>query len=241
DRTVGTILSHEVVKKWGEHGLPDDTIWFVLNGSAGQSFGAFLAGGVTLQLAGDANDYVGKGLSGGRIVIYPPKESTFVAEENIIVGNVVLYGATRGEAFFRGRAAERFCVRNSGALAVVEGIGDHGCEYMTGGRVVILGPTGRNFAAGMSGGIAYVWDPSNELLGKCNLGMVELEEMIDKEDVDDLRGLVEKHAEHTQSAVAADLLGRWEDALQEFVKVMPTDYKRVLEQRMKNTSEPVVA
>ena len=157
------MLSHEVVKKWGADALPDDTIHIKFTGTAGQSFGAFLAKGVTLELEGDANDYVGKGLSGGRIIIYPPKDSPFAAEDNILIGNVALYGATSGRAFFRGRAAERFCVRNSGAKAVIEGVGDHGCEYMTGGRAVVLGPTGRNFAAGMRGGIAYVWDANERL------------------------------------------------------------------------------
>jgi glutamate synthase domain-containing protein 3 len=231
DRTVGTILSHEIAKKWGENCLPDGTVHFKLNGSAGQSFGAFLAGGVTLELSGDANDYVGKGLSGGRVVIYPPPGSSFAAEENIIIGNVGLYGATAGEAFFRGRAAERFCVRNSGARTVIEGVGDHGCEYMTGGRVVILGPTGRNFAAGMSGGVAYIWDPHDLFLGNCNLGMVELEKVVDDQDAAELRELVERHQELTDSTVAADLLARWDDCLAQFVKVMPTDYKRVLEER----------
>jgi glutamate synthase (NADPH/NADH) large chain len=231
NRTVGTILSHEIAKKWGEHCLPDGTIHFKFTGSAGQSFGAFLAGGVTLELVGDANDYVGKGLSCGRLIIYPPNGSSFVAEDNIIIGNVALYGATSGEAFFRGRAAERFAVRNSGAHTVIEGVGDHGCEYMTGGRVVILGPTGRNFAAGMSGGIAYVWDPGDVLLGNCNLGMVELERVDGDEDAAELRGLIEKHREHTGSAVAADVLERWDEVLPQFVKVMPTDYKRVLEEQ----------
>ena len=228
DRTVGTILSHEIAKRWGDEGLADGTIHFHLKGSAGQSFAAFLAGGVTLELEGDANDYVGKGLSGGRIIIYPPSRSSFVAEENILVGNVVLYGATGGEGFFRGRAAERFCVRNSGARAVIEGVGDHGCEYMTGGRVVVLGPTGRNFAAGMSGGIAYVWDPEGNLLANCNLELVELENVIQAEDVLELRELIERHRELTGSRVAATLLERWDEAVPEFVKVMPTDYKRVL-------------
>jgi glutamate synthase domain-containing protein 3 len=231
NRTVGTILSHEVAKKWGEDLLPDGTIHFKFNGSAGQSFGAFLAKGVTLELEGDANDHVGKGLSGGRVIIYPPAGSSFVPEDNIIIGNVALYGATGGEAFFRGRAAERFAVRNSGAHAVIEGVGDHGCEYMTGGRAVILGPTGRNFAAGMSGGIAYVWDPGDEILANCNLGMVELEKVETDEDIAELRGLVEKHREYTGSTVAADVLARWDEVLPQFVKVMPTDYKRVLEAR----------
>src|SRR5204862_1884604 len=183
NRTVGTTLSHEIAKRWGDDLLPDDTIHIKFTGSAGQSFGAFLAEGVTLELEGDANDYVGKGLSGGRIIIYPPKKAPFKPEENIIVGNVVLYGATSGYAFFRGRAAERFCVRNSGAHAVIEGCGDHGCEDMTGGRVVVLGPTGRNFAAGMSGGVAYVFDPDEEFLARCNLGTVELEKVVADDDV----------------------------------------------------------
>ncbi|MEM9185868.1 MAG: glutamate synthase-related protein, partial [Planctomycetota bacterium] len=230
DRTVGTILSNEIAKRWGEPGLPDGTIHFHLHGHAGQSLGCFLAHGVTLEMEGDANDYVGKGLSGGRVIVYPAKTATFQAEEQIIVGNVCLYGATRGEAFFRGRAAERFAVRNSGAHAVIEGVGDHGCEYMTGGRVVILGPTGRNFAAGMSGGIAYVWDPGDELLANCNLGMVELEKVVAEEDAAELSGLIEKHQQLTGSAVAAGVLARWDACLPQFVKVMPTDYKRVLEE-----------
>jgi glutamate synthase (NADPH/NADH) large chain len=231
NRTVGTILSHEIAKRWGEDLLPDGTIHFKLHGSAGQSFGAFLARGVTLELVGDANDYVGKGLSGGRVIIYPHEDSSFVSEENIIIGNVALYGATGGEAFFRGRAAERFCVRNSGAQAVIEGVGDHGCEYMTGGRAVILGPTGRNFAAGMSGGVAYIWDPNDEFLANCNMGMVDLEKVVDEDDVIELGGLIERHKKLTGSAVAADLLTRWNEVLPQFVKVMPTDYKRVLEER----------
>jgi glutamate synthase (NADPH/NADH) large chain len=235
NRTVGTTLSHELVKRFGEQGLPDDSIHIKLNGSAGQSFGAWLARGITLELVGDANDYVGKGLSGGRIVIHPHQESTFVPSENIIIGNVVLYGATSGKAFFRGRAAERFCVRNSGALTVVEGIGDHGCEYMTGGRVVILGPTGRNFAAGMSGGVAYIWDPSEQFLQNCNLGMVDLERVETPEDVAELKQLITEHQQYTGSAVAADVLARWGRVLEQFVKVMPTDYKRVLESQKKQT------
>ncbi|MEE3220832.1 MAG: glutamate synthase subunit alpha, partial [Planctomycetota bacterium] len=237
DRTVGTILSHELVKKWGENSLADDTVHFKLHGSAGQSFGAFLARGITMELIGDANDYVGKGLSGGNLIIYPPQDSSFVAEENIIVGNVVLYGATGGRAFFRGRAAERFCVRNSGAVAVIEGIGDHGCEYMTGGRVVILGPTGLNFAAGMSGGVAYIWDPNDEFLERCNLGMVELEKVEVEQDIDELRNLIELHRDNTQSEVAGDVLNRWDETLGQFVKVMPTDYKRVLIERQERETK----
>jgi len=241
NRTVGTILSNEIAKKWGEAGLPDGAIHFDLKGHAGQSLGAFLAHGVTLQLEGDANDYVGKGLSGGRVIVYPPKASTFAAEDQIIVGNVCLYGATRGEAFFRGRAAERFAVRNSGAHTVIEGVGDHGCEYMTGGRVVILGPTGRNFAAGMSGGVAYVWAPDREAFRlNCNFGMVELEDVVEEEDINKLRNLIEKHQNYTDSHVAADILARWEQALPSFVKVMPTDYKRVLLE-MKNKETQVAA
>jgi len=227
NRTVGTILSHNIAKRC-PGGLPDDTIHVMLNGSAGQSFGAFLIKGVTLELEGDANDYVGKGLSGGRVIIYPPKDSRFVASENIIVGNVCLYGATKGEAFIRGRAAERFCVRNSGANTVVEGIGDHGCEYMTGGRVVVLGPTGRNFAAGMSGGVAYIWDAAGDFNLKCNLGTVALEKVEEQEDVDELLGLIKKHHANTSSQVSEAVLNRWPEVLSEFVKVMPVDYKRVL-------------
>jgi glutamate synthase (NADPH) large chain len=241
NRTVGTILSHEIAKRWGENCLPDGTIHFKLTGSAGQSFGAFLAAGVTLELVGDANDYVGKGLSGGRLIIYPPAESSFVAEDNIIIGNVALYGATGGEAFFRGRAAERFAVRNSGAHTVIEGVGDHGCEYMTGGRVVILGPTGRNFAAGMSGGIAYVWDPHDAFLLNCNMGMVELEKVDTDADTAELRALIEKHHKLTGSTVAAGALARWHEALPQFIKVMPTDYKRVLEEKKAAQIRQVVA
>jgi glutamate synthase domain-containing protein 3 len=237
NRTVGAILSHEIAKRYGTDLLPDDTIHFKLTGSAGQSFGAFLAKGVTLELEGDANDYVAKGISGGRVVIYPPREATFVPEENIVVGNVCLYGATSGTAFIRGRAAERFAVRNSGACAVIEGVGDHGCEYMTGGRVVVLGPTGWNFAAGMSGGIAYVWDPHEKLLENVNLGMVELEKVETDEDIDELKQLIEEHQNETGSAVAADVLNRWDDCLPQFVKVMPTDYKRVLQERKAKTKQ----
>jgi len=233
NRVVGTMLSHEIAKKWGADLLPDDTIHVKLNGSAGQSLGAFLAKGVTLEVEGDANDYVGKGLSGGRVIVYPSRESTFVAEENIIAGNVCLYGATRGEVYIRGVAAERFCVRNSGAYAVVEGIGDHGCEYMTGGRVAILGSVGRNFAAGMSGGIAYVWDHQGDLATKCNMGMVELETMQDKDDIAELRGMIENHLAFTDSTLAKRLLKDWDGTLGQFVKVMPTDYKRVLEEHKK--------
>ena len=230
NRAVGTMLGHEIMKRWGEAGLPDNTIHLRFQGSAGQSFCAWLPAGVTAVLEGDANDYVGKGLSGGRIVTYPPNNSTFLAQDNILVGNVVLYGATGGQAFFRGRAAERFCIRNSGASAVVEGVGDHGCEYMTGGRVVILGPTGRNFAAGMSGGIAYVWAPEPDVFrSRCNLGMVELERVHDCEDIAELATLLSLHARYTDSSVALNLIEQGEEILcNEFVKVMPVDYKHAL-------------
>ncbi len=242
DRAVGTILSNEIAKKWGGNTLPDDTIQLKFNGSAGQSFGAFLAKGITLELAGDANDFVGKGLSGGRMIVYPPAGAGFKAEDQIIVGNVCLYGATSGEAFFRGRAAERFAVRNSGARAVIEGVGDHGCEYMTGGRVVVLGPTGRNFAAGMSGGVAYVWAGDREVFsGLCNLELVQLEEVVDADDVAELRQLIAAHHEATRSPVAADVLDRFDEVLGEFIKVMPTDYKRVLEELKRTHREPVLA
>jgi glutamate synthase (NADPH/NADH) large chain len=238
DRVVGTILSHEISKAWGEFGFPDnDTVRIKLNGSAGQSVGAWLQRGVTIELEGDANDYVGKGLCGGHIHIYPPKDSAFAAEDNIIIGNVALYGATGGYAFFRGMAAERFCVRNSGAHTVVEGVGDHGCEYMTGGRAVILGPTGRNFAAGMSGGVAYVWDQGGDFITRCNLGMVELEQMTDPQDIDELRELIEAHRDATGSPVAAGILDRWPEAAREFTKVMPTDLKRVLAERQAHEEE----
>ena len=234
NRTVGTILSHHIAKKWGEDGLRDETVHVKFNGSAGQSFGAFLAHGVTLELEGDSNDYVGKGLSGGRLIIYPPKQSTFVAEDNMIVGNVVLYGATRGWAFFRGRAAERFCVRNSGAYTVIEGVGDHGCEYMTGGRVVILGPTGLNFAAGMSGGIAYVWDVDGDFASKCNMEMIDLDPVQDDQDIAELFELIECHEKYTDSAVAKRVLDQWPAVLGQFVKVMPVDYKRMLAERQQH-------
>ncbi|QDV71399.1 Ferredoxin-dependent glutamate synthase 1 [Rosistilla carotiformis] len=230
NRTVGTILSHEVAKRYGQTGLPEDTIHIKLTGSAGQSLGAWLARGITIELDGDANDFVGKGLSGGRIVIYPPKVSSFTAEENILVGNVCLYGATMGEAFFRGRAAERFSVRNSGANTVIEGVGDHGCEYMTGGRVVILGSTGRNFAAGMSGGIAYIWDKAGDFSLNCNLGTVELERIETEAEHDEVKELIEKHVRYTGSTVGQEALDDWDTFVKQCVKVMPTDYKRVLQE-----------
>ena len=228
NRTTGTILGYEVTRRYGAEGLPDDTIRIHFTGSAGQSFGAFLPRGITLTLEGDANDYIGKGLSGGKLVVFPSREATFVAEENILVGNVVLYGATGGEAYFRGVAGERFAVRNSGALTVVEGVGDHGCEYMTGGRVVVIGETGRNFAAGMSGGLAYVLDAAGDFRRRCNLGMVDLESVLDTEDVETIKDLLAQHIRYTQSPVAARLLVDWERWQERFVKVIPKDYKRVL-------------
>ncbi|KAJ7929220.1 hypothetical protein B0H13DRAFT_940898 [Mycena leptocephala] len=231
DRALGTSLSYRISKLYGEEGLPKDTIHIRMTGSAGQSCGAFLAPGITIELEGDANDYVGKGLSGGRLVVYPPKESTFKAEENIIIGNVCLYGATSGEAFIRGIAAERFAVRNSGANAVVEGTGDHGCEYMTGGRVVVLGTTGRNFAAGMSGGIAYVLDTAHTFASKVNMEMVELGKVTDPREIAALRSLIEDHRHYTGSEVADRVLHDFHHLLPLFVRVMPSDYKRVLEEQ----------
>ena len=231
NRVVGGMLSNHIVNRVGPAMLPDGTIHFKFNGSAGQSFGAWLAKGVTLEVEGDANDYVGKGLSGGRIIIYPPKLSPFRPREQILIGNVVLYGATSGECFFRGIAAERFCVRNSGAHAVVEGVGDHGCEYMTGGRTVILGPTGRNFAAGMSGGIAYVYDADGTFAKRCNLDSVDLEPLMTDADAAEAKTLIEKHLRYTGSTIAAHILRGWRKAQRRFVKVMPRDYKRVLAER----------
>lgn len=237
DRALGTSLSYRVSKLYGEEGLPKDTIHINMQGSAGQSCGAFLAPGITIELEGDSNDYVGKGLSGGRLIVYPPKKSTFKAEENVIIGNVCLYGATSGEAFIRGVAAERFAVRNSGANAVVEGTGDHGCEYMTGGRVVILGTTGRNFAAGMSGGIAYVLDTAHTFAGKVNMEMVELGKVSDPHEIAELRGLIEDHRHYTGSEIADRVLHDFHHLLPLFVRVMPLDYKRVLEEEAVRAKE----
>ncbi|CAK7262523.1 glutamate synthase [NADH] [Sporothrix epigloea] len=237
DRAMGTSLSYHISKRYGEAGLPTDTVHVNIKGSAGQSFGAFLAPGVTLELEGDANDYVGKGLSGGRLVIYPPRAAVFKAEENILIGNVCLYGATKGTCFFRGIAAERFAVRNSGATAVVEGVGDHGCEYMTGGRILILGSTGRNFAAGMSGGIAYVLDVNNDFLGKLNTEMVEATGVEDPEDIAFVRGLIEDHHHYTGSELAARILVDFNRALPRFIKVLPVDYKRVLAEEAAKAAE----
>jgi glutamate synthase domain-containing protein 2/glutamate synthase domain-containing protein 3 len=228
NRAVGTMLGWHVSRKFGIEGLPDNTIHIRFNGTAGQSFGAFLPHGITLTLEGDSNDYTGKGLSGGRLIVFPHPASTFDPAENIVIGNVALYGATGGEAYFRGLAGERFCVRNSGAHAVVEGVGDHGCEYMTGGRVVVLGRVGRNFAAGMSGGIAYVLDPEHRFAELCNPGSVDLERVETDEDEQELRRLVEAHFRHTQSERAENVLEKWSSTLPLFVKVMPRDYKRAL-------------
>lgn len=227
NRVVGTILGNEITKRHWE-GLPEDTVHLHFQGSAGQSFGAFVPKGVTLELEGDANDYVGKGLSGGKIIVYPPKGSSFAAEENIIIGNVALYGATSGEVYISGVAGERFGVRNSGVTTVVEAVGDHACEYMTGGKVVVLGPTGRNFAAGMSGGVAYVLDESGDFATRCNTQMVALE-ALEGEEIDDLRELIQRHADYTHSQKAALVLANWSEMLPKFVKVMPKDYKRMLQ------------
>ena len=243
NRTVGTMLGHELTKRYGGAGLPDDTIQIDFSGSAGQSFGAFLPRGITLRLEGDANDYFGKGLSGGHLRLFPPKTSPFVAEENIIAGNVILYGATSGTVHIRGVVGERFCVRNSGAEAVVEGVGDHACEYMTGGVAAVLGSTGRNFGAGMSGGIAYVLDVDGRFGERVNTEMVELEKLDSEDDVR-LYGLVERHVQETESPVARRLLDDWNAALQRFVKVMPTDYRRVLDAQAraaKDGTDPVLA
>jgi glutamate synthase (NADPH/NADH) large chain len=233
NRTVGTMLGHEVTKRYGADGLPPDTVDLTLVGSAGQSFGAFLPRGVTLRLEGDANDYVGKGLSGGRIVIRPDRAAVFAAHEQVIAGNVICYGATSGEIFVRGGVGERFCVRNSGVTAVVEAVGDHGCEYMTGGRVLVLGRTGRNFAAGMSGGTAYVLDLHER---RVNRELVDLGPVPD-DVADELRALVVRHREETGSTVAEELLRDWDAALPRFTEVMPSDYKRVLEARAEAVEE----
>jgi glutamate synthase (NADPH/NADH) large chain len=258
NRTVGAMLSGEVARRYGHAGLPDDTIHVNFKGTAGQSFGAWLAHGLTFELEGDANDYVGKGLSGGRLVIYPPKACPIVAEDNILIGNTVMYGAISGEAYFRGVAGERFCVRNSGATAVVEGVGDHGCEYMTGGTVVVLGKAGRNFAAGMSGGIAYVLDEEGDFTQRCNMAMVELEPIPEEEsaaaeggtgeleghgkvkidhvgghDDEMLKGLIQRHLLYTGSERARRVLENWATYLPKFVKVMPVEYRRALAEMAK--------
>lgn len=231
DRTVGAMLSGEISRKYGEAGLAKDTINCIFNGTAGQSFGAFLVKGVTFRLVGDSNDYIGKGLSGGKIIVVPPPESTFKPEENIIIGNTSFYGATSGEAYIRGVAGERFCVRNSGAKTVIEGTGDHCCEYMTGGRVVVLGKTGKNFAAGMSGGIAYVLDMAGDFDYYCNRGLVDLGSVDEKADIQELQDLINKHLLYTQSSLASKILTHWDEYLPKFVKVIPFEYKKVLEEQ----------
>jgi glutamate synthase (NADPH) large chain len=238
DRTLGTLLSNEITKKYKGEGLPDDTIHFNLTGTAGQSFGAFNTKGVTLELEGDANDYFGKGLSGARLIIYPPRQASYVPEENIIIGNVAFYGATSGEAYIRGKAGERFGVRNSGASVVVEGVGDHGCEYMTGGKVVVLGATGRNFAAGMSGGIAYVYDVKSQFESLCNKEMVDLDPL-DQEDVQLLNDLITRHYAYTGSTVARFVLDDFENQLKNFVKVYPKDYKKAMAEKKQKVEEKV--
>jgi glutamate synthase (ferredoxin) len=227
-RVVGTITGSEVTRQWGAAGLPEDTIRLHFKGSAGQSFGAFMPKGMTFSLEGDANDYLGKGLSGGKIIVYPPADATFVPEENIIIGNVALYGATGGEVYIRGMAGERFCVRNSGVKAVVEAVGDHGCEYMTGGRVVVLGPTGRNFAAGMSGGVAYVFDQRGVFARDVNRQMVGIGALENPAEIAEVRGMIERHFAYTKSSRARQVLDNWDESVPRFVKVLPKDYQRML-------------
>ncbi|KJS79798.1 MAG: hypothetical protein JL57_29260 [Desulfosporosinus sp. BICA1-9] len=226
DRVVGTIVGSEISKRYGEKGLPEDTIKLTFVGSAGQSFGAFTPKGLSLELEGDANDYLGKGLSGAKVVVYPPKTSDFEPEKNILIGNVAFYGATSGEAYINGIAGERFCVRNSGVKAVVEGVGDHGCEYMTGGKVVILGKTGRNFAAGMSGGIAYILD-FDEVY--CNKSLVTLEKLESEEEMNEIQEMIQKHVEYTGSPQGRKVLDNWKSYSLRLTKVIPKDYKRMLE------------
>ncbi|MEY4335818.1 MAG: hypothetical protein RLZZ45_737, partial [Bacteroidota bacterium] len=237
DRTTCTMLSNEITKRYGAAGLPDGTIHLKFKGTAGQSFGAFNTNGVTLELEGDANDYFGKGLSGAKMIVYPHKESSFIPEENILIGNVAFYGATSGKAFIRGKAGERFAVRNSGATAVVEGVGDHGCEYMTGGLVIVLGKTGRNFAAGMSGGIAYVYDIDGNFRDACNPEMVDLDP-IDEADMETIAGLLKEHLLATESSVAKFILSDLDNQGTNFIKVYPRDYKKVM-QAQKNEKTAV--
>jgi glutamate synthase (ferredoxin) len=228
NRVVGTMVGSELTRRHGPDGLPEDTIKLHFKGSAGQSFGAFVPKGMTLTLEGDSNDYIGKGLSGGKIIVFPPAEATFVPEENVLIGNVAFYGATGGEAYIRGVAGERFCVRNSGVSAVVEGVGDHGCEYMTGGRVVVLGPTGRNFAAGMSGGLAYVLDTGG-FAKVCNRELVSLSRLEADEEIAMVRRMIERHVQYTRSALGMKVLDGWREMLPRFLRVVPNDYRRVLE------------
>jgi len=227
-RAVGTRLGSEVTRQYGPAGLPHDTIQLRFEGSAGQSFGAFIPKGITLRLEGDANDYLGKGLSGGKIVVVPPKDSSFIPEENVIIGNVAFYGATSGEGYINGIAGARFCVRNSGASVVVEAVGDHGCEYMTGGRVVVLGQVGRNFAAGMSGGIAYLVDDREDSAKLCNLEMVSLTALADQGEIEFVKDMIFRHAEHTGSGRALEILLAWDRFVANIVRVLPNDYRRVL-------------
>merc|ERR1711862_209916 len=240
NRTCGTMLSYQVSSKHGKDGLPDDTIQIKLKGHGGQSMGFTLAKGITMTVEGDANDYCGKGLSGGKVAVFPAQDVIdlgFVPENNVVVGNVCLYGATSGKAFFRGKGGERFCVRNSGALAVVEGVGDHCAEYMTGGRLVILGETGRNFGAGMSGGIAYVYDPESAFSEKVNMGLVALEAIDDDVEKEEVYNYIKEHAHYTDSAVWKEMLEKWDERVNCFVKVMPLDYKRVLMERAAQNEE----
>jgi glutamate synthase (NADPH/NADH) large chain len=234
DRAVGAMLSNRISQAYGGAGLPDDTISVDFDGIAGQSFGAFLANGVTMRIEGACNDYVGKGLSGGKVIVRTPENAAYEADENVLIGNVALYGATQGEAYINGVAGERFAVRNSGVKAVVEGVGDHGCEYMTGGVVAVLGETGTNFAAGMSGGIAYVYDPDDEFVRKANTGMVSLEDSLEESDEAMLRRLVENHAEYTGSDRAAWMLDDWAQVRDQFVKVMPDAYAEVIAERARD-------
>ena len=240
DRSVGAMLSGEIAKRYGNAGLPEHTLNIKFKGSAGQSFGAFLAHGVHFRLEGEANDYLGKGLSGGRISLMPPVRSTFVAEDNTIAGNTLLYGATGGEVYINGRVGERFCVRNSGAIAVVEGVGDHCCEYMTGGRVVVLGRTGRNFAAGMSGGVAYVWNKTGDFDYYCNMEMVELSLIEDSATRKELHELIRKHYHYTGSHLAGKMLDNWDKQVDEFIRIVPIEYKKVLqEEQMKKLQQKI--
>lgn len=240
DRTMGTMLSYEISKRYGKEGLPDDTIHLKLKGHGGQSMAFTLAKGITMSVEGDANDYTGKGLSGGKIAVYPSPgvvANGFIPQDHVVVGNVCLYGATSGKAFFSGKAGERFCVRNSGALAVVEGVGDHGCEYMTGGIVVCLGATGRNFAAGMSGGVAYIYDPEGKFPPRCNMGLVGLETIDSTKESDEVFGYIKEHTAITRSHVGQEMLNNWSQRVGQFVKVMPHDYKAIIMEREAETAE----
>jgi len=241
NRSVGAILSYEISKIFKKEGLPEDTLNYTFNGSAGQSFGAFLAKGVTFKICGESNDYFGKGMSGGKLIIYPPEACQFEADKNMIIGNVAFYGATSGEAYINGLAGERFGVRNSGVRTVVEGVGDHACEYMTGGRVIVLGETGTNFAAGMSGGIAYVLNEDHDFDKKCNKGLVGLEEL-QAGDIEEVKKLINNHYNYTGSKKARQILDNFDEYLQNFIKIIPHDFKRVMEAReKKNENDKIVA